>query len=292
MAYQLDDAGAHLLISDEMTADVARLPVAEMDGGEDCGASSPPVAAHDLALLIYTSGSTGKPKGVMLDHSNLIAMAAEMGERVELTSADHSLLVLPLFHVNGICIGTLAPLLAGGRVFVAPGFSASGFFRLVADVRPTYFSAVPATYAMLSALPDAPSADMSSLRFVLCGAAPLAAQLITRVETMWGIKLLEGYGLSEATCASTFNPLSGRRKPGTVGLALPGQQVKIVDPDGDQLPPGEVGEVLIAGPTVMRGYLNRPEATAAALRDGWLHTEISDGSTRAAISAWSAASRT
>ena len=125
---------------------------------------------------------------------------------------------------------------------------------------------------MLAALPDTVHVDTSSLRFVICGAAPASRELLTRVHERFGFEVVEGYGLTEATCASACNPVNGVRKIGTVGPALPGQQIRIMGPDGSFLPPGEDGEVVISGPTVMRGYLNRPEETAETIVDGWLHT--------------------
>ena len=136
----------------------------------------------------------------------------------------------------------------------------------------TYFSAVPTIYTMLSDLPAEVRPDTSSVRFAVCGAAPASVELLTKFETRYGIPLIEGYGLSEGTCASTGNPLDGERKPGTVGLPLPGQKFGSSTPDNVDVPRGETGEVLIAGPNVMRGYLNRPEETAKTLVDGWLHT--------------------
>ncbi len=208
----------------------------------------------------------------MLDHANLAAMAEMMTGTARLTETDHSLLILPLFHVNGIVVGVLSPLLAGGRVTVAGRFRAETFFDLVATVRPTCFSAVPAIYSMLAELPDHVRPDTSSVRFAACGAAPMPAALIERFERRYDIPVLEGYGLSEGTCASTTNPLYGRRKPGTVGLPLPGQQVAVMDPQGRIAPAGATGEVVVRGPNVMRGYLGRPEETARTVIDGWLHT--------------------
>src|SRR6202007_2695779 len=225
-----------------------------------------------LALLIYTSGTTGKPKGVMLDHANLAAMCDMTRAGLGITAADHSLLILPLFHVNGIVVGTLTPLLAGGRVTIAGRFSPKTFFGLVERIRPTYFSAVPAIYAILTSLPEAETCDTSSLRLVVCGAAPMPVELIARVERSLGVVLVEGYGLSEGSCASTLNPYDGVRKPGTVGLPLAGQEVRVVDHRGVEVPQGERGEVVIRGANVMRGYLNRPEETAKTVVDGWLHT--------------------
>ena len=184
----------------------------------------------------------------------------------------HSLLILPLFHVNGIVVSVLSPLLAGGRGTVAGRFDPRTFFGLVENYRPTYFSAVPTIYAMLQALPRDVEPDTSSLQFAICGAAPMPPGLITKFEARYGVQIIEGYGLSEATCASTTNPRNGVRKPGTVGIALPGQRVAIRAPDGSVVTDGSPGEVAIQGPTVMQGYLNQPEQTAETLVDGWLRT--------------------
>jgi long-chain acyl-CoA synthetase len=209
---------------------------------------------------------------VMLAHANLSAMCEMMISSSRLSTVDHSMLVLPLFHVNGIVVSILSPLLAGARATVVERFRAEEFFPTVEKVRPTYFSAVPAIYAMLAALPDEHRPDTSSVRFAACGAAPMPAGLIARFEQRYGIPIVEGYGLSEGTCASTANPVDGPRKPGTVGVPLPGQEVAVMDAAGTPLPPGGVGEVVVRGPNVMRGYLNRPEETARTIVDGWLRT--------------------
>lgn len=273
-AYQVADAGAVLVVAENADRDlgVPSLTLTELDAG---GAEPLPASAYavdDLALLIYTSGTTGSPKGVMLTHANLDAMTASFVEWFALDPADHSLLVLPLFHANGIVLGTLSPLRAGGRVSITGRFSRDRFFADVEHRRPTYFSAVPAIFALLSSLPHDVRPDTSSLRFAVCGAAPMPAEAIARFEDRFGVTIVEGYGLSETTCASTINPLHGRRKPGTVGLPLPGQQVDVVGEDGTPVAPGEVGEVVIAGPVVMAGYLGRPDETARTIVDGRLRT--------------------
>ena len=263
--YQLNDAGARVVVGDTAlaTVDVAELA----DGGEDPGLHA---AEDPLALLIYTSGTTGRPKGVMLSHANIRAMTSMIIAGLDLGPHDHSLLILPLFHVTGIVVSVLSPLLAGGRATVAGRFRAETFFEVVERVRPTYFSAVPAIYAMLTSLPADTHPDLSSLRLVVCGAAPMPAELIARFEQRFGVPIVEGYGLSEGTCASTMNPVAGPRKPGTVGRPLPGQQVALMDADGRFV--DGPGEVVVKGPNVMRGYLNRPAETAATIVDGWLHT--------------------
>src|SRR6202165_4280003 len=274
--YQIEDAGAKVLVVDkplEFGAPVrAVLTTAELASWAHTDAEPALVSDDALALLIYTSGTTGRPKGVMLDYANLNAMCRMVIDAFSMTSADHSLLILPLFHVNGIVVGTLSPLIAGGRATIAGRFSPKTFFDRVEQTRATYFSAVPTMYTMLSDLPADVRPDTSSVRFAVCGAAPASVELLDKFETRCGIPLIEGYGLSEGSCASTGNPLNGKRKPGTVGLPLPGQTIRIVGADGSDVPPGEAGEVLVQGPNVMRGYLNRPEETAKTLVDGWLHT--------------------
>jgi len=273
---QLADSAARLLVVEEDDAstatDVPTLPVGDVYDAGSGSAPAPHVDPAALALLIYTSGTTGVPKGVMLDHANLDAMT-EMGRQaLELGTGDRCLLILPLFHVNGIVVSVLTPLLAGASVVIAERFNPSTFFTVLERERPTFFSAVPTIYSMLTALPEDVRPDTSSVRFAVCGAAPASAELLTRFEERFGFPLVEGYGLSEGTCASTINPVSGTRKAGTVGLPFPGQELRIVDHDGHELPQGDDGEVVVRGPNVMRGYLGRPADSAATVRDGWLYT--------------------
>ncbi|MFW0788407.1 class I adenylate-forming enzyme family protein [Gordonia sp. CPCC 205333] len=274
--YQLADAQVRVVVGDTagtpdpdriilQTNDISQLPSAKWRA---------PRAPHpdEDALLIYTSGSTGRPKGVRLTHSNLHFMAASMVTHCRLTAQDHALLILPLFHVNAICVSFLAPMLAGAQLSVTGKFSVSRFFDDVSRLRPTYFSAVPTIYALLSSQHDAPPAPLESIRFAICGAAPISRELLDRAESFFGFPIVEGYGLTEGTCASACNPVAGVRKLGTVGPALPGQVIRIVDAEGRDVPVGQTGEVIIGGPNVMRGYLNRPKATADTVIDGWLHT--------------------
>ncbi|WP_433709211.1 class I adenylate-forming enzyme family protein [Nocardia sp. CA-084685] len=277
--YQLTDSRARVLVcvDDGESGNVhapQRLSVPELDRyeGRVGGGEATEFSNDALALIIYTSGTTGRPKGVELTHANIMAMAETMVAGMRLTADDHSLLILPLFHVNGIVVSVLSPLLAGGQTTIAGRFSPRTFFDRVEAARPTFFSAVPAIYAMLSALPAEIRPDTSSVRFALCGAAPMPVELLTRFEERYGVPIYEGYGLSEGTCASTGTPLGGVRKPGTVGIALPGQEIAVVDSEGNFLGDGSAGEVVIKGPTVMRGYLGRPEETAKVIVDGWLHT--------------------
>lgn len=276
IAHQLGDCAASVVVTyDALTPQIPDTVAVITDL-----ASAPPrptslqptFTADELALLIYSSGTTGRPKGVMLDHANLTAMTAMTIEEFALGEQTHSLLILPLFHVNGIVVGTLSPLIAGGQVTVAGRFDPRTFFDRVEAARPTYFSGVPTIFAMLANLPESVTPDTSSLQFAVCGAAPASVEILTKFEGRYSVPVVEGYGLSEATCASTANPLNGVRKPGTVGLPLPGQQIRIAGPDGETISDGQPGEVQIKGPNVMRGYLHRPEETQKAFVNGWLRT--------------------
>jgi acyl-CoA synthetase (AMP-forming)/AMP-acid ligase II len=275
--YQVSDAAATVLIAQTAPNFDPGAPVVStdaLDGGDPTPGlvNAPQCPDSALALLIYTSGTTGRPKGVMLDHANLNAMCGAVIDGFKLTPDDHSLLILPLFHVNGIVVGTLSPLLAGGRATIAGRFKVDTFFDRMEQTRATYFSAVPTIYTMLCGLPASVKPNTSSVRFAVCGAAPASVELLEAFESRYGIGIIEGYGLSEGSCASTVNPLKGTRKAGTVGLPLPGQTIRLVDASGNPVPDGQPGEVVIKGANVMRGYLNRPEETAKAIVDGWLHT--------------------
>jgi long-chain acyl-CoA synthetase len=275
--YQINDADAVVVVNAGPDAPNGGRPSIAVDDlrrtrRHDQELPEPATEVGELALLIYTSGSTGRPKGVMLSHGNIGAMASMMAEHLKITGADHCLLILPLFHVNAICISFLTPIAVGGRLTVLQRFQPIEFLAAIEQYRPTYFSAVPTIYSHLVSQPEDVVADTSSIRFAICGAAPASTELLAATERRFGIGLIEGYGLTEGTCASTANPLDGERKPGTVGVALPGQRVAIMAPNGDLVPTGERGEIVIQGANVMQGYLNRPEATADALGDGWLHT--------------------
>ena len=276
--YQIDDAGAKVVVADGASA-------AKLAGGgnriipvEDVTsptrpAEPVPVQAEPStpALLIYTSGTTGRPKGVILDHGNVQATAELIVTWFDMTGETRSLLVLPLFHVNGIMVSVVSPLLAGGSTFIAERFDAASFWATVERARPTFFSAVPTIYALLVSRPG-DQANTKNLRYVICGAAPMPRELIGEFEQRFGVPVVEGYGLSECTVVCTANPVHGLRKAGSVGLALPGVEVGVVDPAAQLLPAGQAGEVVVRGPNVMRGYLGRPAETAEVLRAGWLHT--------------------
>ena len=231
-----------------------------------------PIGPEDVAGIIYTSGTTGYPKGVLLTHANYLFNAWEIVLAARMTEADRFMCILPLFHVNGQLVTVLSPLFAGGAVILTKGFSPKDFLAKLAKYQATAFSGVPTVYAILNTLPDAESYDLSRLRFCICGAAPMPVEVFETFEKRYKAFILEGYGLSEGTCASSINPLDGKRKIGSIGLPLEGQEIKIADPADNEVPAGQVGEILVRGKNVMKGYYRNPEATAATLKGGWLHT--------------------
>ena len=225
--YQVSDSGARLVVADDASLSkveggVARVCVVdELPKRDGAAEVAPPRTEPDeLALMVYTGGTTGRPKGVMLDHANLVATAAMIVDWFEMTAADRCLLVLPLFHVNGIMVSVVSPLVAGGCTVIAPRFDPKTFWDLVERVRPTFFSAVPTIYAMLTALPAEVRPDTASLRCVVCGAAPMPAAAIHAFEDRYGVSILEGYGQSEGTVVTTANSLEGFAQARDGGFAV------------------------------------------------------------------------
>jgi long-chain acyl-CoA synthetase len=287
----LEDSGASVVICDEPMAAALAPHRAELPGVRHVVTTRPPpedpladlrgsgtvdepaeAAPDDLAALVYTSGTTGRPKGAMLTHHNYMADIRMFAELLPLGRGDVLGMVLPLFHANAQVVTTMTPMLIGAEIAMWDRFSASGFWATVAEFKPVTFSAVPTMLAALLHAPGADEAQTNTVRFVICGAAPLSPALFNRFEEKFGLTILEGYGLTESACVSTLNPFWGPRKIGSIGRAIRGQDVEIVDADGARLAPGEPGEVCLRGPNIMQGYLNNPEATAESLRDGWLHT--------------------
>lgn len=226
----------------------------------------------DIALIIYTSGTTGYPKGVVLSHDNVLTNAWQISNMLFIDAKHTALLVLPLFHVNGIIITFVIPFVNRANIILRRKFVLDEFLPTVERYKPTYFSAVPTIYSRLAEIDNISEFDLSSLQFGICGAAPLPVEVFERFERVWGVKIVEGYGLSEGSCVSTFNPLNGPRKIGSVGVPLPGQEVRAVSDSGIALAEGGIGEIQVKGDNVMMGYLGNPSATSEALKDGWLAT--------------------
>ncbi len=232
------------------------------------------LARDDEAIIIYTSGTTGKPKGCLLTHGNLLANARQIVEWLGFTEDDRLLTVMPLFHMNAVSVTTASALYAGGSTVVSPRFSASRHWQIVSDYGVTSFGSVATMLSMLLAtypegVPE--GLDIGRLRFAMCGSAPVPAEVLRRFEETFGCLVVEGYGLSESTCRSTFNPPDARRRPGSCGMPI-GNEMRVVDEDDRELPDGEAGEIVMRGENVFKGYFRNEEATARAFRGGWFHT--------------------
>ena len=233
-----------------------------------------PAGEHDVALVLHTSGTTARPKLVPLTHANLLASARNIAASLNLGPADRCLNVMPLFHIHGLLAGLAAPLEAGGSVAVPPGFDAFSFFRWLQEASPTWYSAVPTMHqAILTrAARNREAVAAARLRFIRSSSASLPPSVMAELETTFGVPVIESYGMTEAAHQMASNPLPpAARKPGSVGLSA-GPEVAIMDQDGALLGPEEVGEVVIRGPNVTSGYLDRPEANAEAFTGGWFRT--------------------
>jgi acyl-CoA synthetase (AMP-forming)/AMP-acid ligase II len=224
----------------------------------------------DVALFAYTSGTTSRPKCVPLTHANVLWSSRNIAAHYNLTSADRSMVVLPLFHGHGLIGATLSTLASGGSVVVPPRFSASDFWKLFREHRATWYSAVPTIHQVLLERADSDGAPRSGPRFIRSCSAPLAPTILTKLENRFGAPVLEAYGMTEAAHQVASNPLPPLpHKPGTVGLS---SEISIIDENGQHLAATARGEVVVRGPNVMRGYRNDPEANAAAFIDGWFRT--------------------
>ena len=237
---------------------------------------------EDIASLYHTGGTTGRPKLARRSHYNEVVLVWDLRIGMDLRPGEAVLCGLPLFHCNGTCITGLMPFAVGGEVVLlsAAGYRdpsiMKNFYKIVDRYRPVFFSAVPTVLSVLLDIPVA-DADISSLRYLVCGAAPLSVELFRRFEAHSGMKILEGYGLTESTCASAVNPRDGERKIGSIGLRLPYQQMKIarLDETGNFLRDArtdEIGVVCIKGPCVFQGYVEAEHNRGIWIQDGWFNT--------------------
>lgn len=230
-----------------------------------------------IALFLHTSGTTSRPKGVPLSHTNLVTSVCNIATTYELTEADRSLLVMPLFHVHGLMAATLTTLATGGCLIIPPGgkFSASKFWSSAQIGEATWYTAVPTMHQILLSRADKEynPEKAPKLRFIRSCSASLAPSVMERLESRFGASVLEAYAMTEAAHQMTSNPLPkhGPRAPGTVGIAQR-VEVAILDDQNRVLKPGEIGEVCIRGQNVTKGYHNNEEANKSAFAGGWFHT--------------------
>jgi len=239
---------------------------------EALAAESSGVELQDRAVIIYTSGTSGYPKGAILTHANLLADAQAIAEWFGWDRSTRTLCILPLFHNNGQVVTLLAPLWAGGSTVMVKGnISLAAFWDLVGRYEANWTSVIPTILSVLLAFKGKRTGH--GLRGIVCGGALLPKRVQLDFETTFGVPIFEGYGLTETTSFSCFNPLDvERRTIGSIGLPLPVNEMAILDEDGHLLPPGEVGEICIRGFNVFLEYCNLPERNEKAFRGGWFHS--------------------
>jgi acyl-CoA synthetase (AMP-forming)/AMP-acid ligase II len=228
--------------------------------------------ADDIALVLHTSGSTGRPKRVPLRHFNLAVSSANIANTYALSEEDVSLCIMPLFHIHGLIGSVMSTLLSGGTVVVPTKFNALSFWRTVKEHHVTWYSGVPTMHQVLLARTRHNPVEAKTLRFIRSCSAPLAPELIHKMEGIFGVPFVEAYGMTEAAHQMTSNPLPPRhRKAGSVGVGT-GIRISVMDKEGNHLGTNQRGEIVIQGASVFRGYENNPEANAKALVNGWFRT--------------------
>ncbi|MDQ3322813.1 MAG: long-chain-fatty-acid--CoA ligase [Acidobacteriota bacterium] len=240
----------------------------------------------DEAIIIYTSGTTGKPKGCLLTHANLIANAKQITEWLDFNETDRLLTIMPLFHMNAVSVTTLTALYAGASTVVSPKFSASKFWQIIEDYKITSFGSVATMLSMLlqksgrwsvvsgqfeNRKPETGNRKPESLRFAMCGSAPVPLEVLRKFEKTFGCLVIEGYGLSESTCRSTFNPPNENRRAGSCGKPI-GNEMKIFDANDREVSANELGEIVLRGENIFKGYFKNETATEKAFQNGWFHT--------------------
>jgi long-chain acyl-CoA synthetase len=287
VAFYLRDSGAKLLLAWHGFAQDAQAGAQE--AGAECvlvtpgefeqllGATQPrPEVADaddsDTAVILYTSGTTGTPKGAELTHANLKRNCAIARELFGLGAEAVTLGALPLFHSFGQTCALNATISGGGMLTLIPRFDPAKALEIIERDRVSVFEGVPTMYNAMLHSPDAARYDTSTLEVCASGGAAMPVEVMHGFGEKFGCKVLEGYGLSETSPVASFNHPDRERKPGSIGTPVAGVEMKVVDDEGLDLPTGEVGEIVIRGHNVMKGYWNRPEATAEAIRDGWFHS--------------------
>ncbi|MCX5530018.1 long-chain fatty acid--CoA ligase [Streptomyces sp. NBC_00006] len=230
-------------------------------------------ADDDAAVILYTSGTTGRPKGAVLTHGNLRSNTATVARLLGITGDDTVFGGLPFFHVFGQTCGLNAAVLTGACVTLLPRFDAAKALDILTRDRVTVMEGVPTMFvALLAAAEAVGGASVDTVRVSATGGSAMPVEVLHRFEAAFGCPVVEGYGLSETSPVVTLGAVDGVRKPGSIGVPVDGVEVRLLDDEGKEVTEGEVGEIAVLGPNVMRGYWNRPEADAAAFTDGWFRT--------------------
>jgi long-chain acyl-CoA synthetase len=287
VAYYLDDSGAKTLFAWHGFGDAARegaekagvdLTIVEPGEIEKTLFAADPFeevvdrADDDLAVLLYTSGTTGTPKGAELTHANLSSNVAASRKLIDIESDAVVLGALPLFHSFGQTCSMNSVFAAGGTLSLIPRFDPAKALEIIERDKVSIFMGVPTMYVALLSCDKRGEFDTSTLKTCISGGSAMPGEVLRGFEEAFGCEILEGYGLSETSPVASFNHREVGRKVGSIGTPIEGVEMKVVDGDGKELPQGEVGEIVIRGTNVMKGYWNKPEATAEAIVDGWFHS--------------------
>ncbi len=258
-----------LVLGDEIESGELRLNFL-MESNEPFGEKEN-VNPDDTALIVYTAGATGRPNGAELSHANIIFDVEACLDVLELKPEHKTLAPIPFYHPLGHTLTLSLFSHACGSIVLIPKFEPDIIFKLAAFEKPTHIIAVPSMIRELL-LDTSHESNLSGVRYVIVSGEALKEEELNAFETRFDVPVLEGYGLTEASPMVSLNRLNIERVPGSIGLPLPGMDLKIVNEEGDEVKPGQIGEIIVKGPNVMKGYLNRPEATRKALVNGWLHT--------------------
>jgi len=229
--------------------------------------------AEDLACILYTSGTTGKPKGAMLTHKNLLCDTRGVLEAMKIKPGkDRLLVVLPMFHAFAATVGMLTPLLYGCSFIPVPKFEPQLVMDSIADGQATIFMGVPSMYTVLLNMNEKQIKKFDSINYCISGGAAMPQEIMKRFENRFGKLIYEGDGPTECSPVTCVNPIDGERKPASVGLPIPGVEMRIMDKDANELANDEIGEICVRGDNVMKGYWNRPEETAESFHGDWFRT--------------------
>jgi long-chain acyl-CoA synthetase len=288
VAYYLGDSGARVVLAWHAAAGEAAKGAAEA-GAQAIAVETPDLSGlidgyepawtegerrdDDDAVILYTSGTTGQPKGAELTHAGLVRNAEITARTLLKNHADDVTMgCLPLFHVFGLTCGLNAAVAAASTLTLLPRFDGAKALDIIQRDAVTIFEGVPTMYAAMLHSPDGDPAQAATLRTCISGGASLPLEILRGFEEKFGCVILEGYGLSETSPVASFNHPDKVRKPGSIGTPIEGVEMRLVDDLGQTVPGGEIGEIAIRGHNVMKGYWNKPEATAEAIADGWFRT--------------------
>lgn len=271
LTYILNDGDVTYAIveSSEKIGTLAHTTIEELSRVKSCTPGNWHVVDENLALILYTSGTTGKPKGTMLTHHNLYSNARDVAQFFHYENTDTVIVTLPLFHVFALTVVLNAPLFVGAKLIILPRFSPVVVLETIAREQATLFAGVPLMYNYM--VQTASTHDLSSLRLAISGGSPLPRAIHEKFAEAFHVSIAEGYGLSEASPVTCFNPI-GRAKIGTVGTAIPHVDIKIIDEGFTEVAKGHIGELVVRGPNVMVGYYKNPAETAKAFANDYLRT--------------------